>query len=154
MLKAITNERGGRGSGGFPLEIFKFPYGLHRTKEAISFNFKNKCIADILFINRTNFFDYDQLRVLNQRLQTPYIQLHLSPFLTYTSNLKTAVISISGTRVYDKREEFNFEIIKFSFSSAYGVYSSHVIFRSFQLQLLLRMCKTSSVSDKNYAMST
>lgn len=98
------------------------------TKEAISFNFKYKCIADVLFINITNFSECDQFPVLNQRLQTPHIP-HI--WLKRSSQYQSLC----------KREEFDFEIINFSILSTYGVYISHVICRSFQLQLKLRLVK-------------
>ena len=65
------------------------------------------------------------------KLKRPPIQLRPHHFWTYTSNLTSGQLS---TKIYDKRDDFNFKIINFPnmcsnipASPAYGVYISQLI---------------------------
>ena len=96
------------------------------------FNTSSRCLDDILNINNVNFDNmvsqrYPSELQLNKantsNTEAAFLDLHLS-----ISN------DIVSTKIYDKRDDFDFEIVNFPFldgdvppSTSYGVYISQLI---------------------------
>jgi hypothetical protein len=83
-----------------------------------------------IILDLQNFFHSYILQ--SWKLKRPQIQLRPHHFWTYTSNLTT--VGQLSTKIYDKRDDFNFKIINFPnmcsnipASPAYGVYISQLI---------------------------
>ena len=104
-----------------------------KKKVAGSFNFTYRYIDDVLSLNNPQFGTYlhqiypDELEIKDTS-DTPNSSSYLDILLTTDCNQKLR------TRLYDKRDDFNFPIINFPFISsnipaapAYGVYVSQLI---------------------------
>ena len=102
-------------------------------KLAISFNFSFRYIDDVLSLNNSKFDDYVE-RIYHFELEikdttdtvkyVSYLDLHLE--IDNEGRLKT--------KLYDKRDDFSFQIVNFPFlcsniptAPAYGVYISQLI---------------------------
>ena len=112
---------------------FMMSFSYDKQAEVIdAFNTTSRYLDDILNINNV-YFDYMVGQIYLSELQlnkantsdteTPFLDLHLS--ISY---------DIVSTKLYDKRIDFNFEIVNFPFldgdvprSTSYGVYISQLI---------------------------
>ena len=104
-----------------------------KIKEARSFNFTYRYIDDVLSINNPNFSDWIPLIYpteleIKETTDTASSASFLDLFLEFDTN------GHLSTRIYDKRDDFNFDIINFPHldsnipsSPAYGVYISQLI---------------------------
>ena len=100
---------------------------------ALSFNFSFRYIDDVLSLNNSKFGDFlgriypNELEIkdtTNTPKSASYLDLHLE--IDNEGNLKS--------KLYDKRDDFNFPIVNFPFmcsnipaAPAYGVYISQLI---------------------------
>jgi hypothetical protein len=103
-----------------------------KIHEARAFNFTYRYIDDVLSINNSRFAEFLPL------IYPPELEVKettdtgsSASFWTYTLNLTTGQLS---TKIYYKRDDFNFKIINFPnmcsnipASPAYGVYISQLI---------------------------
>ena len=105
----------------------------NEKKLARSFNFTFHCIDDVLSLNNSRFGDFvDRIYPIELEIKdttdtdrsASYLDLHLE--IDSESRLRT--------KLYDKRDDFNFPIVNFPFicsnipaAPAYGVYLSQMI---------------------------
>ena len=104
-----------------------------RIKEARLFNFTFRYIDDVLSINNPNFSDWVPL------IYPPELEIKETTDTASSASfldlyLEFDLHSHLSTRIYDKRDDFNFEIINFPHlssniptSPAYGIYISQLI---------------------------
>jgi len=102
-------------------------------KSATSFNYTFRCMGDVLSLNNKNFINFLRLIysvefVVKNTTDSPYSASYLGLYREHDIN------GTLKTKLYDKRDGFNFRIINFSFldrnipsSSAYGVCMSQLI---------------------------
>ena len=123
-------------------DLFLYSYeadfldGLIKNKDkklAKSFNFSFRYIDDVLSLNNSRFGDYIHLIYPNEleikdTTDSPKSASYLDLYLEIDSRGKL------NTKLYDKRDDFNFPIVNFPFLSsnipsapAYGVYISQLI---------------------------
>lgn len=105
----------------------------NKIKEARSFNFSYRYIDDVLSLNNSNFADYIPLIYppeleIKETTDTDHSVSFLDLHLEFDDSGKLS------TKIYDKRDDFNFDIINFPHlssnipsSPAYGVYISQLI---------------------------
>ena len=114
----------------------KFLQGLLQKKDkklAQSFNFSFRYIDDVLSLNNPKFTDYLHLIYPNEleikeTTDTPNSASYLDLYLYIDNDRRLK------SKLYDKRDDFNFPIVNFPFlssniptSPAYGVYISQLI---------------------------
>ena len=104
-----------------------------KIKEARLFNFTFRYIDDVLSINNPNFSDWIPL------IYPPELEIKETTDTASSASfldlyLEFDIHSHLSTRIYDKRDDFNFEIINFPHlssniptSPAYGIYISQLI---------------------------
>jgi len=104
-----------------------------RMKDAKSFNFTYRYIDDVLSINNSSFSQwlpsiYPPELEIKETTETPCSASFLDLHLEFDSSGKLS------TKIYDKRDDFDFKIINFPYlcsniptSPAYGVYISQLI---------------------------
>ena len=99
------------------------------SKQAQQFNFTYRYIDDVLSLENTKFaeFIYPRELEIKEKTKTAASSSYLECYLYIDSGKLT-------TRLYDKRDDFNFPIVNFPFLSsnipsapAYGVYVSQLI---------------------------
>ena len=94
--------------------------------EARAFNFTYRYIDDVLSINNSRFAEFlpliypPELEV-KETTDTASSASFLDLYLEFDNSGQLS------TKIYDKRDEFNFKIINFPTSPAYGVYISQLI---------------------------
>ena len=104
-----------------------------KIKEARSFNFTYRYIDDVLSINNPHFSDWLPL------IYPPELEIKETTDTASSASFLDLYLEIDtngqlSTRIYDKRDDFKFEIINFPHmdsnipsSPAYGVYISQLI---------------------------
>ena len=105
----------------------------NKIKEARSFNFSYRYIDDVLSLNNSNFADYIPLIYppeleIKETTDTDHSVSFLDLHLEFDDSGQLS------TKIYDKRDDFNFDIVNFPHlssnipsSPAYGVYISQLI---------------------------
>ena len=113
-------------------DLFLYSYEAEFVYLAQQFNFTYRYIDDVLSLKNTKFaeyleFIYPRELEIKETTKTAASSSYLDCYL-YIDNGKLA------TRLYDKRDDFNFPIVNFPFLSsnipsapAYGVYVSQLI---------------------------
>ena len=104
-----------------------------KIKEARSFNFTYRYIDDVLSINNPNFSNWISL------IYPPELEIKETTDTASSASFLDLYLEFDAsghlsTRIYDKRDDFNFDIINFPHlssniptSPAYGVYISQLI---------------------------
>ena len=110
--------------------LSKYQVTFSWTFLARSFNFTFRYIGDVLSLNNSRFSDFVDCMYsieleIKDTTDTDRSVSHLDLYIEIASERRIR------TRLYDKRDDFNFPIVNFSFkcskipaASAYGVYIS------------------------------